>query len=148
MTRLRSLALAPAVALVLAGCAVAADKPADTSSALKKPEASIPFIDHRSINDWQADGEDGLWIEDTRRQWYYAKMLAPCIGLDFAIRLGFQTRTSSTFDRFSYVIVPGEPGGGRCALTSLVKSDPPPKRDKKDGKKEVEVVREPVKDAQ
>ncbi len=94
-------------------------------AAEKAPEVSIPFLDfNQSIHGWQADGRLGLWIEDVRKQWYYAKLQAPCIGLDFAVRLGFETRTYNTLDRFSFVIVPNE---SRCEIASLTRSDPPGK---------------------
>lgn len=87
-------------------------------------EATIPFVNLReSIHSWQADGQMGLWIEDIRKQWYYAKLQGPCHGLDFAISLGFQTKTTSSLDKFGTVIVPDY---GRCPILSLVKSDPPP----------------------
>jgi Family of unknown function (DUF6491) len=87
------------------------------------PQARIPFVNLRSIHDWRADERKGLWIQDTRKQWYYAKLLEPCLGLDFAWQLGFETRTTNTLDRFAYIMVPDE---GRCPIMSLTKSDPPP----------------------
>ena len=92
-------------------------------------QASIPFVDHRNLRDWQADGRDGLWIQDQRRNWYYAKVLGPCIGLDWALTIGFDTGgASGQLDRFSSIIVPQE---GRCQFTSLTRSDPPPPSVKK-----------------
>jgi hypothetical protein len=88
------------------------------------PQASIPFMSFdQSIHGWQADGQQAMWIQDVRKQWYYAKLQAPCNGLEFAVRLGFDTKTYNTLDRYSYVIVPNE---ARCAITSLTRSDPPP----------------------
>jgi len=92
------------------------------------PETSIHFINlPDSIMGWQANGEDGLWIQDMRKQWYYARIMAPCNGLEFAVELGFKNRGLNQLDRFSEVIVPG--GTGRCQLESLRKSAPPPKGD-------------------
>jgi hypothetical protein len=91
-------------------------------------EASIPFINLRSIRDWQADKREGIWIQDTRKQWYYAKLMGPCVGLDFALSVGFDTRGSGTLDRFSTVIVPDE---DRCPIRSLARSDAPPPKEKK-----------------
>src|SRR5690606_30119602 len=82
--------------------------------ALQREEASIPFAGQRSaVSSWQADGREGLWVEGGRGDWFYAKLLSPCIGLDNAIRVGFDTGTSDRLDRFSHVIVPNEPQ--RCA---------------------------------
>jgi hypothetical protein len=87
-------------------------------------QASIPFANiGRTIRDWQADGIDGLWIRDARKQWYYARLMGPCFGLDFAHSVGFRTYPSGTFDRFSSVIVPGH---DRCQVQSLTKSEGPP----------------------
>lgn len=96
---------------------------------LKRPEASIPFIDQNSsIYTWQADGDKGVWVQDGRRDWYYAKLQAPCIGLDFATTVGFKTRGTNRLDRFGYVVVPENE---QCLITSFTKSDPPPSRKKK-----------------
>lgn len=93
--------------------------------ALRKEEAAINFANQRSaVQSWQADGRDGLWVQDARRDWYYATFIGPCEGLDHAIRLGFDTGTSDKLDRFSYVIVPDE--NQRCAISSFTKSEAPP----------------------
>jgi hypothetical protein len=91
-------------------------------------QASIPFVDHNSIRDWQADGRDGLWVQDQRRNWYYAKLLGPCSGLDFAITIGFDTGPSNQLDKFSSIVVPRE---DRCQITSFTRSDAPPPSVKK-----------------
>jgi hypothetical protein len=101
----------------------------EASKSAPAVQASIPFIDHHNLRDWQADGRDGLWIQDQRRNWYYAKVLGPCIGLDWALTIGFDTGSASgQLDRFSSLIVPRE---GRCQITSLTRSDPPPPSVKK-----------------
>jgi hypothetical protein len=102
---------------------------AEPSAPEASKEAAIPFINLRqSIHSWQDDGQMGLWIEDVRKQWYYAKLQSPCIGLEFAVQLGFQTKTVNSLDKFGTVIVPR---GGRCPIMSLVKSDPPPDKKKR-----------------
>ena len=88
-------------------------------------EVSIPFVGMGSINDWRADRRQGLWIQDVHRQWYYAKIMEPCNGLDFAQTIGFDANPGGTLDRFSSVLVPHE---GRCQIQSLVRSNPPPKK--------------------
>jgi len=89
------------------------------------PEAQIPFVNHGGIYDWKADEDKGLWIEDIHRNWYYATFMAPCVGLDFAIRLAFDARPLDTFDRFSAIFVPG---WGRCAVQTFTASEGPPPR--------------------
>jgi hypothetical protein len=110
-------------ALGLVGTAAAADKAPELA-----PQATIPFVNMGSIRDWQADKRDGLWIQDSRRQWYYARTMSPCLGLDFATTIGFDTRRSGTLDRFSSIIVPRD---GRCQISSLTRSEAPPKKVKK-----------------
>lgn len=121
--KLRSLALSLLLTTFAGGLAFATDEP-PTSMA---PQASIPFVAHGGIRDWEADKTRGLWVQDAHRNWYYAKLLSPCFGLDFATRLGFDTHPMGTFDRFSSIVVPQE---GRCTVQSVVPSDGPPRKHK------------------
>lgn len=99
-------------------------------------EASIPFVNSSSaVRDWQADGVNGLWVQDAHKQWYYATFIGPCLGLDFALSVGFENRALDTLDRFSTVVVPGE---GRCAIQSFKKSEAPPKRKERGKGKEAQ----------
>jgi hypothetical protein len=109
-----------ALATVSLGSAFAADAPV-------KPQASIPFADHGGIWNWEANADKGLWIQSNNRQWYYATFMGPCIGLDSANSVGFDTRPMGTFDRFSAVVVPR---WGRCQVQSFELSDGPPKAQK------------------
>jgi uncharacterized protein DUF6491 len=88
-------------------------------------QASIPFVNFGGIRDWQADEDRGLWIQDAHRNWYYAKLMGPCFGLNFATTIGFDARPMDTFDRFSAIIVPRE---GRCMVQSLTPSAGPSER--------------------
>jgi hypothetical protein len=111
--------------LALHACANLEDMGRSDGVALTRDEVSIPFASQRSaVHSWQADGREGMWVQDARRDWYYAKFNAPCFGLDHAIQVGFDTGTSDRIDRFSYVVVPDE--RDRCAIISFTKSDPPP----------------------
>lgn len=115
---LRVGALCCALVAGAAGIATAAEAPA-------RP-ASIPFANHGGIYNWKANGVHGLWIQDSRRQWYYASTMGPCMGLPYAQSLGFDTRPMGSFDRFSSIVVPRE---GRCALTTFTASEGPPAKD-------------------
>ena len=109
------------LAIALGGAAVHAGD--QEAKELKGAEASIPFANMRSsIRDWEADGREGLWVQDAHRQWYYAKLIGPCLGLDFALRVGFDIRGTDTLDRFATVVVPEH---GRCAIQSFTKSEAP-----------------------
>jgi uncharacterized protein DUF6491 len=113
------------VSLVIAALGAGAVHAESTKSTL--PQASIPFVQYGAIRDWRADKTRGLWIQDSHRNWYYAKLMGPCFGLDFAHTIAFDTRPMGTFDRFSAIIVPHE---GRCAVQSFVPSEPPPRKQK------------------
>lgn len=122
--------LVAVLALAVGTTAVHAGQP---SKAPLGPQASIPFANlTSSIRDWQANENDGLWVQDARRQWYYAELMGPCWGLDYALQVGFNTRGASSFDRFSEVVVPGY---DRCAVRSFTRSDAPPVKQGKDAKK-------------
>eukprot|EP01012_Entosiphon_sulcatum_P053745 TRINITY_DN74020_c0_g1_i1.p1 TRINITY_DN74020_c0_g1~~TRINITY_DN74020_c0_g1_i1.p1 ORF type:complete len:119 (+),score=22.63 TRINITY_DN74020_c0_g1_i1:2-358(+) len=89
-------------------------------------EASISFVDKGGIQNWSADGEKGLYIEGRNRQWYYASLMSPCIGLNFAEHIGFVSEPNNTLDKFSSILVDHK----ECHIKSLVTSDGPPKKSK------------------
>jgi hypothetical protein len=127
MKALRNVVIAALIAG--GGALVAAEK--SPEKAEKAAETSIPFVNmNQSIHGWQADGQTALWIEDAHHKWYYAKLLAPCQGLEFTLRLGFEPKTMNSLDKFGFVVMPD---GQRCPIASLTKSEPPPK-EKKGGK--------------
>ncbi len=110
------LTLAAALAaLPLAAAAAPARAPAQA-------QASIPFVNHGGIRDWRAGDADTLYVQDRGRTWYRAELMGPCLDLPFAQAIGFETRGVDRFDRFSTIQVRGQ----RCAVQSLVRSDPPP----------------------
>lgn len=123
----RPVIVATLMALALGATALQAEE--EGTKLESGAEASIPFVNlGSSIRDWHADGTRGIWVQDARRQWYYAKLITPCHGLDFAVRVGFETRGTDSLDRFSTLLVPGE---GRCAIQSFTKSEAPAgRRDK------------------
>ena len=116
--------LLPLLAATLAAPAAAAQ--ADTArdhDASRPAEARIPFAGLR-LRNFRAEGRDVVYVQDQRRNWYRAKLFGPCSDLPFAHAIGIDTRGSSSFDRFSAIIVRGE----RCQLKSLTHSGEPPKR--------------------
>jgi hypothetical protein len=115
---LKTSILVAAFAALPLSASFAADDPVPASK-----DVEIPFANHGGIRDWQADRDRGVWIQDVHNKWYYAKLMGPCLGLDFANSIGFDTRPMGTFDRFSAVIVPRS---GKCAVQSLRMSGPPP----------------------
>ena len=84
-------------------------------------DASIAFPNHGGIRNFEANEERGLWIEDRQRRWYYAKFIGNCRGIDFANGIAFDTRGSSSFDRFGAIAVNGD----YCLIESLVTAEKP-----------------------
>lgn len=116
-------------AALLAGCATP-DQGSTDGVGLEREEVFIPFANQRSaVTSWQADGREGIWIESGRGNWYYASFFNTCLGLDSAVRVGFDTGTTNRIDRFSHVIVPNQ--RDRCAIKSLTASDAPPDGDRR-----------------
>lgn len=109
--------LSLAVALTAVTPALAAAQPAEK-------QASIPFVNHGGIRNFDAVDQDTLYIEDQHRHWYRAELMGYCPDLGFAQTIGFETRGPDTLDRFGTLIVRGQ----RCPLKSLVESGPPPKK--------------------
>lgn len=106
-----------------------------STAALAKPaerplgvEASIPFANSIGIRNFRAESNDVLMIEDNSGRWYRAEMFAPCIGLNFAEHIGFETRGTNSFDKFSQIVVEGR----TCQVKSLVTAAKPlSKKEKK-----------------
>ena len=116
--------------LAVSGALPAAEKPGTDSKGtsvapvLTGPEASIPFANQGGIYDFHVEDELGLWVQARSGQWYYGKFLTPCLGIQFAITLGFVPGGGiGTFDRWSSVV---SHQSGKCSLTSLRAAEPPP----------------------
>jgi hypothetical protein len=123
-----------AAGLLLAACS--STQYAFEAPAAGEPEAGIPFTQYRGIRDWHADNDRLLYVQAADRQWYQVDLLGPCIGLEYANRVGFDTRDpAGTFDRFSSIIVRGSgiPGGGRCKVSSVKKIPKPTRVEKAHG---------------
>jgi hypothetical protein len=84
-------------------------------------EVSIPFAQFGGIDDWRADGTKALYVKGRGKDWYYATLMSTCQGLNFAQTIGFRNEASGSFDKFSTILVDGQP----CQLTSLTKSEKP-----------------------
>ncbi|HEU4967766.1 DUF6491 family protein [Sphingomonas sp.] len=112
--------------LIIAAALIAA-APALAQTDKAEPQASIPFVNHGGVRDFDVVDNDTLYIEDQHRHWYRAELMGYCPDLGFARAIGFETRGPDTLDRFSTLIVRGQ----RCPVKSLVESGPPPKKAKK-----------------
>lgn len=132
---IRIAACVATLAVTAGAHAATADKNTTVTPVLTGPEGSIPFANTGGIYDFHVENDDGLWVQARGGQWYYGKFFTPCIGIQFAITLGFMPgRGNGTFDRWSSVVTHGS---GKCTLTSLRPSEAPPgvtpKRAKPDG---------------
>jgi hypothetical protein len=121
--------LLAATGFVLTGGVQAAEQAVRAEEAAAK-EASIPFANMGGLRDWKAVDDETLYVQDVRRNWYLAKLLAPCTDLTFATTIGFETKGVNQLDRFGAVIVRGQ----RCPLRSFVASGPPPRDAPQDAK--------------
>ena len=104
--------------------AVAAPALSARSEAPRPKEASIPFVRHGGIRDWEVVDRETVYIQDRGQHWYVAKLMAPCQNLNFATHIGFVTNSSDTFDRFSSILAEGR----KCEVDSLTASGPPPRK--------------------
>jgi Family of unknown function (DUF6491) len=122
MNTLRTLSVATLAALSLVPISISL-----AASTPVAPQASIPFVNHGGIWNWEADHDQGLWVQDIHRKWYYTSFMGPCMGLGLTTRIGFDARPLDTFDRWSAIVVPG---WGRCVVQSFTPSDGPPTKRK------------------
>lgn len=126
-------AIALSLAALLLPLSAAADEPAKPPRALGV-EASITFPSDMTIKTWQADGEDGLWVQDRKGDWYYGAFFGPCRNLDFALGIGIDNRGTSQLDKYAAIRV----GRERCQLMSFVTSAPPPTKAEQKAAREAE----------
>jgi hypothetical protein len=114
-------------AAVLAIAAALAAPAAAAPQVGPEEEAQIPFLHLSRLTRFHSAGEDTVYIRGPGRQWYRATTLGPCLNLPWALAIGVDTRGAPTLDRFSSLIVEGE----RCPLQSVVKSGPPPRKERR-----------------
>ena len=90
-------------------------------------ETSIALASRGMILNFEADGEDGVWLEDTRHRWYYAKFTGGCQGLTYAMGMGYDTRGSNRLDRSGAIVVEEQ----ECLIETFVTADKPlPKKER------------------
>ncbi|HEX8526183.1 DUF6491 family protein [Allosphingosinicella sp.] len=115
---MKTIFLSFAAASALAAPAAAKPQPGT------EPEARISFFNLSHFREFHAVDQDTIYVRIRPRQWYRVTTLGPCPGLPWAHAIGVDTRGTSSFDRFSTLIVNGD----RCGVSSVVRSDPPPSR--------------------
>lgn len=126
MLKLASAALAGAI-LLNAGAASAQSPPA--AGVQSDRSVSIPFINMRSVRTFEAAPRgEGVYIQNNRRDWYYASFFGRCHDLPFATRIGFKAfGGANTLDQGDTIFA----GNERCRIEKIVRSGPPPKKVKK-----------------
>ena len=112
------------LALAMLGAVAAPAFSAQTTPPMAK-EVSIPFVRHGGIRDWEVVDRETIYIQDRRQRWYVARLMGPCLNLNFATRIGFVSDSSDSFDRFSSILAEGR----KCQVDSLTfASGPPPRK--------------------
>jgi hypothetical protein len=124
---LKTIALAAAALIAASTISPAlADTPKKSST-----DVSIPFVSHGGVKDWRATDDPTVYIQSQTGQSFKAETVGICLGLNFADRIGFDAGGTDTFDKFSRLIVRGQP----CPLQSFTRVDAPPSRKAKTKKK-------------
>lgn len=121
-----------AILIVVAAVAAVAPAAAKTPAPHVWPElgveTSIAFPNYGAIRNYEADGDDGIWIEDQQRRWYYGGFIGSCRDLNFSQAIGFDTGGLSRFDRFSKIITRDDV----CQLNNFVTAEKPlPRKERK-----------------
>jgi hypothetical protein len=115
--------LLPVTAALLAA-AVPAFAAAPAPGATAREEVRIPLA-RFTIRNFHPVGDDVVFLEGPRRQWYRAELAPRCYELQSALRIALDTRfNGDTLDNSSSLIV----GHERCRIVSLTRSDGPPPR--------------------
>jgi hypothetical protein len=120
---------AAALAAALLTAAAAAAQTGPTPGPRSGERADIPFATHNGIRTFTPDryGE-GVYMQDNRRNWYYARFFSRCQNIDYSIGIGFKTfGGSSSLSRGDTIFA----GHERCQIADLVRSGPPPEKPKK-----------------
>ena len=103
--------------------AAAAAQPAAERAPAAAPEVQVPMAQFR-LRRFRVLGDDVVYLQGRRRQWFRAVLVEPCYGLRGAMTIRFDTFGASTLDNTSAIIA----GGESCRIHSLTVSGPPPRR--------------------
>jgi hypothetical protein len=108
----------PILALSVLFAAASAAPPPDK-------ETVIPFVHSRGVLDWQAAGDDSLYIRGYNGRWYFVRTSNRCPRLGDALSLGFVVSANDQLDRYSAILAQGM----RCPIASVTfAAAPPPKK--------------------
>jgi hypothetical protein len=85
-------------------------------------ETAIPFVRSQGILDWQAAGDDGLYVRGYDGRWYLVRTTNRCPRLRAALNVGFVTSAIDQLDRHGAILVEGD----RCPVASVTLAPGPP----------------------
>ena len=119
---MKELLLPAAAALLAASVPAFAAGPAPSAPA--REEVRIPPA-RFTIRNSHPVGDDVVYLEGPRHQWYRAELVPRCFNLQDALGIRLDTRfNGDTLDNSSSLIV----GRERCRIASLTRADGPPPR--------------------
>jgi len=118
-----------AIPALLFATGVSAQQLGPTPGPHSGERASIPFITYGGARTFQATPQgEGVYIQNSRRDWYYVSFFNRCHELPWAVRVGFKTfGGGSSLERGDTIIA----GRERCRINDIVRSGPPPKKPKR-----------------
>ena len=121
--------LAAAMLLSAGAAAAQKDKGGPTPGPRSGERADIVFATHNGIRTFTPDRHGyGVYLQDDRRNWYYASFFTRCQDIDFSVQVGFKTFAgTSTLSRGDSIYA----GHEQCRIADLVRSGPPPEKPKK-----------------
>lgn len=125
----RKILLACALPVLCGAGAASAQQVGPTPGPKSGEQATIPFFTRSDVRTFTAtDNGEGVYIEDTRHNWYYVSFFTRCNELPWAVGIGFKTFPGAArLDRGDTIIA----GRERCTISSIVRSGPPPEKPKK-----------------
>ena len=118
-----------ATALGTAAFLAAGAAQAQTPGPHSGERADIVFATHNGIRTFTAanDGR-GVYLQDNRKNWYFASFYTRCQNIDFSVGIGFKTFAGSpNLSRGDSIYA----GHEQCRIADLVRSGPPPEKPKK-----------------
>ena len=118
-----------AIALGTAALLAAGSAQAQTPGPHSGERADIVFATHNGIRTFTpANDGRGVYLQDNRRNWYFASFYTRCQNIDFSFGIGFKTFGGSpNLSRGDSIYA----GHEQCRIADLVRSGPPPEKPKK-----------------
>jgi len=95
-----------ALCVALAAAPLALSAPAIGAPPRAHP-AEIAFADHGGVEDWRAEGDHTVYLQDSARHWYRAELFMPAFDLPFVEAIGIDAGPTGTLDKFGAITVHG-----------------------------------------